>query len=86
MALDRSSTTRQGGRGRDEIRRRDAELRALADEPAVPCGLRELGLREDQLDTVAALTEPSVPEDNSVSVGDGSLRRLGGSRLDGEDM
>lgn len=51
-------------------------LRELADQLDVPHGLRELGLREDQLDTVAALAEPAVPEDNPVPVGGGALRRL----------
>jgi alcohol dehydrogenase class IV len=51
-------------------------LRALADELGVPRGLRELGLREDQIDEVVALTEPAVPADNPVPVGDGALRRL----------
>jgi alcohol dehydrogenase class IV len=51
-------------------------LRELAEEMGVPRGLRELGLREDQIDEVAALTEPAVPADNPVPVGGGALRRL----------
>lgn len=51
-------------------------LRALADELGVPRGLRELGLRQEQLDEVAARTEPAVPEDNPVPVGGGGMRRL----------
>jgi maleylacetate reductase len=51
-------------------------LRTLADELGVPRGLRDLGLREDQIDEAAALTEPAVPQDNPVPVGGGALRRL----------
>jgi alcohol dehydrogenase class IV len=51
-------------------------LRALADEMGVPRGLRDLGLREEQIDDVAALAEPAVPDDNPVPVGGGELRRL----------
>ncbi|MBW0094620.1 maleylacetate reductase [Pseudonocardia sp. KRD-184] len=53
-----------------------AGLRAVADAAGVPHGLRELGLREDQLDEVADRTEPVVPADNPVPVGGGALRRL----------
>lgn len=53
-----------------------AGLRALADDLGVPRGLRGLGLAEDRLDGAADLTEPSVPKDNPVPVGDGALRRL----------
>jgi maleylacetate reductase len=51
-------------------------LRDLADEMGVPRGLRDLGLREEQVDEVAALTEPAVPKDNPVPIGGGALRRL----------
>jgi maleylacetate reductase len=51
----------------------------------VPRGLRELGLREEQIDEVAALTEPAVPEDNPVPVGGGALRRLVRAAWSGED-
>lgn len=51
-------------------------LRALAGELGVPQGLRELGLREDQIDEVADLTEPAVPADNPVPVAGGAMRRL----------
>jgi maleylacetate reductase len=51
-------------------------LRELADELGVPRGLRELGLREEQIDEVAALTEPAVPEDNPVPADAIALRRL----------
>jgi alcohol dehydrogenase class IV len=60
-------------------------LRALADESGVPGGLRELGLREEQIDEAAALTEPAVPEDNPVPVGGGALRRLVRAAWSGED-
>jgi maleylacetate reductase len=53
-----------------------AGLRALADGLGVPRGLRELGMREQQIDEAAALTEPAVPDDNPVAVGGGALRRL----------
>ncbi|WP_300016492.1 maleylacetate reductase [Pseudonocardia sp.] len=53
-----------------------AGLRALTDAAGVPRGLRELGLRADQLDEVAARTEAVVPADNPVPVGGGALRRL----------
>ncbi|MCW2719388.1 MAG: maleylacetate reductase [Pseudonocardiales bacterium] len=53
-----------------------AGLRALADDLGVPRGLRELGLPEDRIDEVAALTEPVVPQDNPVPVGGGALARL----------
>jgi maleylacetate reductase len=62
-----------------------AGLRALVAELGIPRGVRELGLREDQLDTVVALTEPAVPEDNPVPVGDGALRRLVRAAWTGED-
>lgn len=51
-------------------------LRDLAAELGVPRGLRELGLREDRIAEVAALTEPAVPPDNPVPVGGGALLRL----------
>jgi maleylacetate reductase len=51
-------------------------LRELADEMGVPRGLRELGLREGQIDEVVALAGPAVPEDNPVPVDGTALRRL----------
>lgn len=51
-------------------------LRELATAHGVPSGLAALGLREDQIDDVVALTEPVVPVDNPVPVGGGALRRL----------
>jgi maleylacetate reductase len=53
-----------------------AGLRALADELGVPRGLRALGLRAEDVEEVARLTEPSVPADNPVPVGNGAMRRL----------
>jgi maleylacetate reductase len=53
-----------------------AGLRSLADELGIPRGLRDLGLRGAQIDEVVALTEPVVPADNPVPVGNGALRRL----------
>jgi maleylacetate reductase len=53
-----------------------AGLRALTDELGVPRGLRDLGLGEDRIEEVAALTEPAVPDDNPVPVGDGAMVRL----------
>jgi maleylacetate reductase len=51
-------------------------LRALADELGLPRGLRELGMAEDRIDEVAALTEKVAPADNPVPVGGGALRAL----------
>lgn len=53
-----------------------AGLRALTDDLGVPRGLRELGLDESRIDEVAALTEPLVPDDNPVPIGDGAMARL----------
>lgn len=50
-----------------------AGLRAVTAEAGIPRGLRELGLREDQLDEVTARTEAVVPGDNP---GGGALRPL----------
>ena len=61
-------------------------LRALADEHGVPRGLRALGMPEDGIEKAAALTEPAVPEDNPVPVGDGALRRLVRAAWSGEDQ
>jgi maleylacetate reductase len=61
-------------------------LRALADEHGVPRGLRALGMPEDGIEKAAALTEPAVPEDNPVPVGDGALQRLVRAAWSGEDQ
>ncbi len=63
-----------------------AGLRALADEHGVPRGLRALGMPEDGIEKAAALTEPAVPEDNPVAVGDGALQRLVRAAWSGEDQ
>jgi maleylacetate reductase len=63
-----------------------AGLRALADAAGVPRGLRELGLPEDRIDEVVALTGPVVPADNPVPVGGGALRRLVHAAWSGEDL
>ena len=63
-----------------------AGLRALADEHGVPRGLRVLGMPEDGIEKAAALTEPAVPEDNPVPVGNGALRRLIRAAWSGEDL
>jgi maleylacetate reductase len=61
-----------------------AGLRELTDSVGVPRGLRDLGLREDQLDEVVALTGPVVPADNPVPIGGGALRALVRSAWQGE--
>ncbi|MDN5929999.1 MAG: maleylacetate reductase [Pseudonocardia sp.] len=53
-----------------------AGLRAVTAAAGIPRGLRELGLREDQLDEGAARTERVAPADNPVPVGGGAMRRL----------
>jgi len=63
-----------------------AGLRALADEHGVPRGLCALGMPEDGIEKAAALTEPAVPEDNPVPVGDGALQRLVRAAWSGEDQ
>jgi maleylacetate reductase len=60
-------------------------LRALADELGLPRGLRELGMTEDRIDEIAALTEPAVPKDNPVPVGGEALRRLVRAAWAGEE-
>ncbi len=59
-------------------------LRDLADDLDVPRGLRELGLDEERLDEVAALTADAVPPDNPVPIGDGALRSLVGAAWSGD--
>ena len=51
-------------------------LRDLATRLGIPAGLRDIGLREDQLAEAAELIEPTVPPDNPVPVGAAVLRRL----------
>jgi maleylacetate reductase len=60
-------------------------LRALADELGVPRGLRELGMDEDRIYEIAALTAPAVPADNPVPVDGAALRRLVRAAWAGEE-
>lgn len=53
-----------------------ALLRALNSELGIPCGLRELGLRADQVFEAAELVAPLVPEDNPRPVDLAALRGL----------
>ncbi len=62
-----------------------AGLRALADAHGIPRGLRALGMPETAVAEAAALTEPAVPADNPVSVGDGALLRLVRAAWSGSD-
>ena len=45
-----------------------AGLRSLSKRVGIPTGLRDIGLRNDQLDEAVALIEPAVPADNPVPV------------------
>ncbi|GAA5157773.1 maleylacetate reductase [Pseudonocardia eucalypti] len=60
------------GNGGDPV----ARLRALNTELGVPCGLRALGLRADQVFEAAELVAPLVPEDNPRPVDLAALRGL----------
>jgi maleylacetate reductase len=51
-------------------------LRALAAQLGIPGGLRDIGLREDQLEEAAELVAPAVPPDNPVPADAGALRQL----------
>ena len=51
-------------------------LRDLATRLGIPAGLRDIGLREDQLAEAAQLIEPAVPPDNPVPADAAALRRL----------
>ena len=51
-------------------------MQALAARLGLPGGLRDIGLREDQLDEAARLIEPAVPADNPVPAGAAELRTL----------
>jgi maleylacetate reductase len=53
-----------------------AEVQALAARLGLPGALRDIGLREDQLDEAARLIEPVVPADNPVPIGPAELRTL----------
>ena len=53
-----------------------AAVQALAARLGLPGGLRDIGLREDQIDEAARLIEPAVPADNPVPAGAAGLRTL----------
>ena len=53
-----------------------ATLQALAARLGLPRGLREIGLREEQLAEAAQLIEPVVPADNPVPAGAAALQAL----------
>ncbi len=53
-----------------------AAVQALAARLGLPAGLRDIGLREDQIDEAARLIEPAVPADNPVPAGAAELRTL----------
>ena len=51
-------------------------LQSLSKRVGIPTGLRDIGLRNDQLDEAVALIEPAVPADNPVPVTMVALRSL----------
>ena len=51
-------------------------VQALAARLGLPAGLRDIGLREDQIGEAAGLIEPAVPADNPVPAGAAELRTL----------
>jgi alcohol dehydrogenase class IV/protocatechuate 3,4-dioxygenase beta subunit len=53
-----------------------AAVQALAARLGLPGALRDIGLREDQIDDAVSLIEPAVPADNPVPVGPAELRTL----------
>ena len=53
-----------------------AALQRLAARLGLPRGLREIGLREDQIAEAARLIEPAVPADNPVPAGTAALETL----------
>ena len=53
-----------------------AAVQALAARLGLPGGLRDIGLRADQIDEAARLIEPAVPADNPVPAGTAELRTL----------
>jgi maleylacetate reductase len=53
-----------------------AGLQSLSKRVGIPTGLRDIGLRNDQLDEAVALIEPEVPADNPVPVTAVALRSL----------
>jgi maleylacetate reductase len=53
-----------------------AGLQSLSKRVGIPTGLRDIGLRNDQLDEAVALIEPAVPADNPVPITTVALRSL----------
>jgi maleylacetate reductase len=53
-----------------------AAVQALAGRLGLPGGLRDIGLREEQIDEAARLIEPAGPADNPVPAGADALRTL----------
>jgi maleylacetate reductase len=53
-----------------------AAVQALAARLGLPGALRDVGLREDQIDEAVSLIEPAVPADNPVPVAAAGLRTL----------
>jgi maleylacetate reductase len=65
-----------GDNGRDNSGDPVRALRELSARLGIPRGLRELGLREDQIDEIAALVEPTVPADNPRRADRAALREI----------
>jgi alcohol dehydrogenase class IV len=53
-----------------------AALRALSADLGIPRGLRELGLREDQIEEIVELVAPAVPVDNPRRADPAALREI----------
>ncbi|HEX4250775.1 MAG TPA: iron-containing alcohol dehydrogenase, partial [Pseudonocardia sp.] len=60
------------GAGADPV----AALRALSAGLGIPRGLRELGLREDQIEEIVELVAPAVPVDNPRRADRAALREI----------
>ena len=58
-----------------------AAVQALAARLGLPGGLRDIGLRADQIDEAARLIEPAVPADNPGAGRDGRTARAAARRL-----
>ena len=63
-------------RGEQESNDPAAALQRLAGQLGLPRGLREIGLREEQIAEAARLIEPVVPADNPVPAGAAALQAL----------